>query len=55
MLAMAQQHIHIVLGIVVLVACFYCIGRVMQARQAVSLAFGLVPMMLLWALQQSLV
>lgn len=45
----------IVFAIVLAVAAFYSIGRVVNARQPVALAFGLIPMLLLWSAQQSLI
>lgn len=45
----------IVFAIVLAVAAFYSIGRVVNARQPIALAFALVPMLLLWTAQQSLV
>jgi hypothetical protein len=44
-----------VFAIVISVAVFFLIARVIKARQPVALAFSMTPMLLYWAVQQSLV
>lgn len=44
-----------VFAILISVAVFFLIARVIKARQPVALAFAMTPMLLYWTVQQSLV
>ena len=49
------QNAPMIFAIVLSVAVFFLIARVIQARQPVALAFALTPMLLYWTVQQTLV
>jgi hypothetical protein len=44
-----------VFAILISVAVFFLIARVIKARQPVALAFAMTPMLLYWTVQQTLV
>jgi hypothetical protein len=49
------QNAPIVFAILITFAVFFLIARIVRARQPVALAFAFTPMLLFWAIQQSLV
>jgi hypothetical protein len=48
------QNAPVVFAILIIFTVFFLIARLVRARQAVAFAFGFTPMLLFWALQQSL-
>jgi hypothetical protein len=49
------QNAPLVFAILLSVAVFFSIARVIKARQPVALAFALTPMLLYWTVQQAFV
>lgn len=48
------QNAPMTFAIVITVAVFFLIARVVEARQPVALAFAFTPMLLYWTVQQAL-
>lgn len=50
----SPQNAPVVFAILIIFTVFFLIARLVSARQTVAFAFGFTPMLLFWAIQQSL-